>query len=91
MHDNFLLSFLPPVDVAVSIFESGPLRLEGEACLEFWYQSPVTNNGSELRAFLKTIDGLEEIWTSPVLPRNSWTQVFVPLKIMKPESRVKKI
>ncbi|XP_034468930.1 zonadhesin-like isoform X3 [Hippoglossus hippoglossus] len=76
------------VDVAVSIFESGPLRLEGEACLEFWYQCPVTNNGSELRALLKSSDGQEEIWTSPVLPRNSWIQVFVPLKIVKPESRV---
>ncbi|XP_069367815.1 mucin-2 isoform X2 [Paralichthys olivaceus] len=76
------------VDVAVSIFESGRLGMEGEACLEFWYQSPVTANGSELRAFLKSSDGLVEIWTSPILPRNSWTQVFVPLNIVKPESRV---
>ncbi|CAB1460147.1 unnamed protein product [Pleuronectes platessa] len=76
------------VDVAVSFFESGPLRLEGEACLEFWYQNQVTNNGSELRAFLKSSDGLEELWTSPVLHRNSWIQVFVPLKTVKQESRV---
>ncbi|XP_035490599.2 zonadhesin isoform X1 [Scophthalmus maximus] len=76
------------VDVTVNILESGPLALEGEACLEFWYQSPATANGSEVRALLKSSAGLAEIWTSPALPPNSWRQVFVPLKIIKPETRV---
>ncbi|XP_018532272.1 zonadhesin isoform X2 [Lates calcarifer] len=75
-------------DVAVNILESGPLGLEGEACLEFWYQVPAAANGSELRALLKSSDGLVEIWTSPVLPRNVWRQVFVPLNIIKPNTQV---
>lgn len=73
----------------MNILESGPLGLEGEACLEFWYQVPAAANGSELRALLKSSDGLVEIWTSPVLPRNVWRQVFVPLNIIKPNTQVK--
>nr|XP_020451554.1 zonadhesin-like isoform X2 [Monopterus albus] len=76
------------VDVTVIGLESGPLEIEGEACLEFWYLAPVAANGSELQALLKTTAGLAEIWTSPTLPRNSWTQVFVPLHIIEPETKV---
>ena len=84
-----LLSFSPPADGNVNILESGPLGLEGEACLEFWYQTPVAANGSELRALLKSGTGLVEIWTSHALPRNLWRQVFVPLKINEPRTQVK--
>ncbi|XP_071346929.1 mucin-2 isoform X2 [Trachinotus anak] len=75
-------------DGAMNILESGPLALEGEACLEFWYQAPVAANRSELRAILKSSDGRVEIWASPALPGNSWRQVFVPLKIITPRSQV---
>uniref|UniRef100_A0A3B4XQK3 Zonadhesin n=1 Tax=Seriola lalandi dorsalis TaxID=1841481 RepID=A0A3B4XQK3_SERLL len=75
-------------DRAVSILESGPLGLEGEACLEFWYQAPVAANGSELRAILKSSDGRVEIWASPALPGNTWRQVFVPLNSIKPRTQV---
>ncbi|KAK2822357.1 hypothetical protein Q5P01_022422 [Channa striata] len=70
------------------IFDSGSLELEGEGCLEFWYLNPTGAKESELRALLKSSAGQEQIWTSPALPRNSWRQVFVPLKITEPRTRV---
>lgn len=72
----------------VSMLESGPLGLEGEACLEFWYLVPAAARGSELRAMLKSSSGLKEIWTSPALPRDSWRQVFVHLNITEPQTKV---
>ncbi|XP_026230310.1 zonadhesin-like isoform X2 [Anabas testudineus] len=75
-------------DAAVSLLESGPLGLEGEACLEFWYLAPFAANGSELRALLKSSAGLVEIWTSPAYLRDSWRQVFVPLNITEPATQV---
>lgn len=89
MHQVVFLAFFPPEDVLVNVLESGPLELEGTACLEFWYQAPVAAKGSELRALLKSSTGLLEIWTSPVLPRDSWRQVFVPLNIIDPGTKVK--
>ncbi|XP_029309172.1 zonadhesin [Cottoperca gobio] len=77
-------------DDVVTFLESGPLGLEGEACLEFWYLAPVAANGTELRAQLKSSVGLSEIWTSPVLQRDSWRQVFVPLNIIEPETQCPK-
>ncbi len=73
----------------MNILESGPLGLEGEACLEFWYLAPVAAKGSELRALLKNSTGEVEIWTSPAIPRDSWRQVFVPLNITEPWTQVK--
>ncbi|XP_070700975.1 mucin-2 [Pempheris klunzingeri] len=75
-------------DVSVNILESGPLGLEGEACLEFWYLAPVAADKSELHALLKDSAGLVEIWTSPALPRDSWRQVFVPLNVIEPGTQV---
>ncbi|CAJ1072158.1 zonadhesin-like [Xyrichtys novacula] len=72
-----------PGDVAVTILESGPLELQGEACLEFWYLT-----GSELRTLLKTSAGEVELWSSPALLEGVWRQVFVPLNIMEPGSQV---
>ncbi|XP_078029437.1 uncharacterized protein LOC117271873 isoform X3 [Epinephelus lanceolatus] len=71
-------------DFVVTILESGPLGLEGEACLEFWYISPVVTDGSELRVLLRSSAGLKEIWTLTALPRDSWRQVFVPLNVIEP-------
>ncbi|XP_071398227.1 zonadhesin [Centroberyx affinis] len=69
----------------VSSLESNVLRLEGEACLEFWYLAPVT---SDLKVLLKSSTGLVEIWTSPALDRGSWRQVFVPLSITETGTQV---
>ncbi|XP_047445265.1 zonadhesin-like [Mugil cephalus] len=77
-----------PENVLVSVLESGPLGLEGEACLEFWFLAPVAARGSELRVLLKTSVGLEEIWTSPALPKDAWRQVFLPLYITEPGTQV---
>lgn len=68
--------------------ESGALRLEGEACLEFWYLEPLAANGSELRALLKGSTGQTEIWTSPALDGGAWRQVFVPLTISDAATKV---
>ncbi|XP_075953467.1 zonadhesin-like [Anarhichas minor] len=85
------LSLLPgpgPNDGVGTVLESGPLRLEGEACLEFWYLSPAATNGTELRALLKSSVGLIEIWTLPAPPRDAWRQVFVPLDVIESGTRV---
>ncbi|XP_068604997.1 zonadhesin [Brachionichthys hirsutus] len=74
--------------VRMSVLESGPLGLEGEACLEFWYLEPVTAGVSELRILLESSAGLEEIWASPSLSRDFWRQVFVPLSIIEPGTQV---
>nr|XP_040028078.1 zonadhesin isoform X5 [Gasterosteus aculeatus aculeatus] len=75
-------------DGVVTAVESGPLRLEGEACLEFWYLAPVATNGTELRVLLKSSVGLKEIWTLPPRHRDAWRQVFVPLDIINPGTQV---
>ncbi|XP_049889158.1 zonadhesin-like isoform X19 [Epinephelus moara] len=75
-------------DFVATILESGPLGLEGEACLEFWYISPVVTDGSELRVLLRSSAGLKEIWTLTALPRDSWRQVFVPLNVIEPGTQV---
>ncbi|XP_035761945.1 zonadhesin [Neolamprologus brichardi] len=75
-------------DFAVNVSESGPLGIEGQACLEFWYLVPVAANGSELRVLLKNSVGSVEIWTSPALPQNAWRQAFVPLNITESRTRV---
>lgn len=78
-----------PEDLKVNFLESRPLEMEGVACLEFWYLAPATAVGSELRALLKSRSGLVRIWTSPPLPRDAWRQVFLPLNITEPGTRVK--
>lgn len=88
MYYIVLNAFSHSGDVAVNILESAPLGLAGTACLEFWYLTPAAANGSELRALLKSSIGLQEIWTSPALPRDSWRQVFVPLNINETGSQV---
>ncbi|XP_028283392.1 zonadhesin isoform X3 [Parambassis ranga] len=77
-----------PEDVAVNVLESGPMGMEGKACLEFWYLAPAAAQGSELRVLLKNRLGLIEIWTSPALPRDAWRQVFVSLDIIEPGTQV---
>ncbi|KAG7229284.1 hypothetical protein INR49_012942 [Caranx melampygus] len=72
----------------LNMLVSGLLGLEGEGCLEFWYQAPVALNSSELRAILSSSDGQVEIWASSAEPGNTWRQVFVPLKIIPPRSQV---
>ncbi|XP_068456117.1 zonadhesin [Clinocottus analis] len=76
------------VDGLLTVLESGPLGLEGEACLELWYSSPAETNGSGLRALLKSSVGLMEIWTSPALHTDAWRQAFVPLNVIEPGSQV---
>lgn len=85
----FLWACWPPGDAEVDILESAPLEMEGEACLEFWYRAPFAAEGSELRALVKSSTRLVEIWTSPALPGDSWRQVFIPLNIIEPETKVK--
>ncbi|XP_035861191.1 zonadhesin-like isoform X1 [Sander lucioperca] len=75
-------------DFVMTTLESGPLELEGKACLEFWYLSPVAANGSELRILLKSSVGLMKIRTLPALPRDFWRQVFIPLNVIEPETQV---
>ncbi|XP_068594204.1 uncharacterized protein wu:fb63a08 isoform X2 [Cebidichthys violaceus] len=88
-HNHLICDWNQQSDDGVgTVLESGPLRLEGEACLEFWYLSPAATNGTELRALLKSSIGLTEIWTLPALPRDAWRQVFVPLDVIKPGTRV---
>ncbi|XP_073347782.1 uncharacterized protein [Pagrus major] len=75
-------------DAEVDILESGPLEMEGEACLEFWYHAPAAAEGSELRVLVKSSTRVVEIWTSSVLPGDSWKQVFIPLNIIEPDTQV---
>ncbi|KAM8849735.1 uncharacterized protein AB9W97_021314 isoform 2-T2 [Spinachia spinachia] len=75
-------------DGKVTALESGPLKLEGAACLEFWYSSPAATNGTELRVLLKSSVGLIEIWTLPPRHKDAWRQVFVPLDIINPGTQV---
>ncbi|KAK5859922.1 hypothetical protein PBY51_021438 [Eleginops maclovinus] len=87
-HNNQICDWTQQRTEYVTILESGPLVLKGEACLEFWYLAPAAAYGITLRTLLKSSTGLREIWTSPVLPRDSWRQVFVPLNIIEPGTRV---
>uniref|UniRef100_A0A8C5G2Y6 Zonadhesin-like n=1 Tax=Gouania willdenowi TaxID=441366 RepID=A0A8C5G2Y6_GOUWI len=75
-------------DVSVNLFVSGPLGIEGEACLEFWYLTSATAGGSELHVFLKSNNGLEDIWSTSFMPKVSWRQVFVPLTLTEQGSQV---
>lgn len=70
----------------MNILESGPLEVQGEACLEFWYLT-----GSEIRALLKSSIGEVEIWSSPALHGEEWRQVFVPLNVIEPGTQVKEM
>ncbi|KAM6989301.1 uncharacterized protein LKV04_008985 [Tautogolabrus adspersus] len=71
-------------DVAVNTLESGPLGMEGEACLEFWYLA-----GSDVRALLISSLGQVEIWSSPAaFPEETWRHVFVPLNVMDAGTQV---
>ncbi|XP_033994166.1 zonadhesin-like isoform X1 [Trematomus bernacchii] len=87
-HNNQICDWTQLRTEDVTILESGPLVLEGKACLEFWYLAPVAAYGTALSTLLKSSTGLREIWTSPVLPRDSWRQVFVPLNIIEPGTQV---
>lgn len=85
--------FLCPLPfVAVSTLNTGPLSLEGPACLEFWYLSPVLPNVLTLTVYLKSSDGFERVWSQTAQSmsgRKTWTQVFVPLNLVKPGTKVK--
>ncbi|XP_065810092.1 mucin-2-like isoform X2 [Labrus bergylta] len=70
-------------DDAVNTLESGPLGMEGEACLEFWYLA-----GSDVRALLKSSLGEVEIWSSPALTEETWRHVFVPLNVTEAGTQV---
>ncbi|XP_033961351.1 zonadhesin-like isoform X2 [Pseudochaenichthys georgianus] len=87
-HNNQMCDWTQLRTEDVTVLESGPLVLEGEAYLEFWYLAPVAAYGTALRTLLKSSMGLREIWTSPALPRDSWRQVFVPLNIIEPGTQV---
>ncbi|KAJ4936881.1 hypothetical protein JOQ06_001467 [Pogonophryne albipinna] len=87
-HNNQMCDWTQQRTEDVTVLVSGPLVLEGKACLEFWYLAPVAAYGTALRTLLKSSTGLREIWTSPVLPRDSWRQVFVPLNIIEPGTQV---
>lgn len=89
MYLVFFLSFSTSGDAAVHVLESGPLGIEGQACLEFWYLVPVAANGSELRVLLKSSTGSVEIWTSPALPQDAWREASVLLNTTEQETRVK--
>lgn len=83
-----LLLFPLTGDAVVNLLESAALGLEGEACLEFRYLSPVPEEVSQLRALSNSSTGLREIWTSPEVPSNSWRQVFVQLILTEPGTKV---
>lgn len=83
-----LLPFPLPGDAVVNLLESAALGLEGEACLEFRYLSPVPEEVSQLRALSNSSTGLREIWTSPEVPSDSWRQVFVQLIVTEPGTKV---
>ncbi|KAM9356409.1 zonadhesin-like isoform 2-T2 [Pholidichthys leucotaenia] len=72
----------------VDILESGPLGIEGPACLEFWYLTPAAPKGSELQVLLKDSIGQIQIWTSPALPPNAWRQALVSLNATEPVTQV---
>lgn len=86
----FLLHFLNvPEPVIVNTLESGPLGIQGEACLEFWYLAPIAAEGSELRVLLKSSAGRLEIWSSPALARDAWRRVLIPLYLTEQGAQVK--
>ncbi|CAL9688745.1 unnamed protein product [Knipowitschia caucasica] len=66
----------------VTTLNLGPLSVSGEACLEFWYLSPVMPKIFRLTAYIKDSFGLQKIWSTTAQWRSgstTWTQVFVPL------------
>ncbi|CAL8281732.1 unnamed protein product [Lota lota] len=78
-------------DVALTYLESKALRLEGEACLEFWYQTvPTASESSELRVLLKeNTQGLVQIWTSPAQHHGgAWRHVSLPLAVTEASKQV---
>lgn len=84
-----LLPFALTGEAVVNLLESAALGLEGEACLEFRYLSPVPEEVYQLRALSNSSSGLREIWTSPEVPSNSWRQVFVQLIVTELGTKVK--
>ncbi|XP_055008162.1 zonadhesin-like [Boleophthalmus pectinirostris] len=69
----------------------GPLSLNGEACLEFWYLSPVLPNLFRLTVYFRGSNGLQKIWSTTAQSRSGdmiWTQVFVPLSNVRPGTQV---
>lgn len=82
------ISLLLTGDAVVNVLESAALGLVGEACLEFRYLSTVPEEVSQFRALSNSSTGLREIWTSPEIPSDSWTQVFVQLIVTEPATKV---
>ncbi|CAL8312748.1 unnamed protein product [Gadus morhua 'NCC'] len=77
--------------VALTFLESPALSLEGEACLEFWYQmAPTASESLELRVLLKeNTQGLLQIWTTPGQQNGgAWRHVSLPLAATKASTQV---
>ncbi|XP_072297526.1 uncharacterized protein [Eucyclogobius newberryi] len=75
----------------VTFLKIGPLTVNGEACLEFWYLSPVLPNLFRLTVYLKDKNGLQNIWSKTAQSRSgatTWSQVFVPLSNVRPGTEV---
>lgn len=90
-HSGISLSLCCPIhegDAGVTLLESSALDLEGEACLEFRYLSPVPEEVSQLRAIFNSSAGLREIWTSPEIDSGSWREVSVQLIVSEPGTKV---
>ena len=76
----------------MTFLESPALSLEGEACLEFWYQmGPTASESLELRVLLKeNTQGLLQIWTTPGQQNGgAWRHVSLPLAATKASTQVK--
>ena len=87
-------SDLPPGDAALTYLESPALRLGGEACLEFWYQTaPAASESSGLRVLLKeNTQGPLQIWTtSPGRQEGggAWRHVSLPVAASETSIQVK--